>query len=101
MLGDGPMVTLALAAAGVIGTWFVMGYRLRECERKVGKIEALSERLTEIDTRTRDSAKDQGVRLEKVTIELAILVGKVEGIDIGQRHRKSTAASGTPKTGGT
>jgi hypothetical protein len=100
MTVDGPTVTLGLAAAGVIGSWFVMGYRLREVEKKCAKIEALREHLTEIDARTRDSAVSQGGRLEKATVELAILTGKVEGIDIGlaaAARRYKTAATGNAK----
>ena len=100
MLSDGPMVTLALAAAGVIGTWFVMGYRLREVEKKCATLDALNNRLTEIDGRTRDSAASQGGRLEKVSIDLAVLIGKVDGIDIGLARRSKTAAGGNPKVPG-
>jgi hypothetical protein len=107
MLADGPMVTLALAAAGVIGTWFVMGYRIRELEKRCavmeGRHQPLHDQVVAIDTRTRDSAVSQGLRLEKATIELAVLTGKVEGIDRGidigyaagkRAARKDTAASG-------
>jgi hypothetical protein len=99
MLADGPMVTLALAAAGVIGTWFVMGYRLREVEKKCAKIDELNNQLQAIDTRTRESAASQGGRLEKASIELAVLTGHVAGLDIGYAagRRSKTAAAGNPK----
>lgn len=102
---DGPTVTLALAAASVVGTWFVMSYRIRELEKRCTKIETQHDQnrdqLVAIDTRTRDSAKSQGERLEIATIQLAVLTGKVEGIDKGidigyaaGRRSKQTAATG-------
>jgi hypothetical protein len=107
MLPDGPTIALALAAAGVVGTWFVMGYRIRELETRCkdieGKTGAHHDKLTEIDTRTRDSAKNQGERLETATIALAVLTGKVEGLDKGidigyaAGRRSKTAAGGNPK----
>jgi hypothetical protein len=110
MLADGPMITLALAAAGVVGTWFVMGYRINQLEKRCatmeGKHQPMHDLVVSIDSRTKDSAASQGARLEKATIELAVLTGKVEafdkgivlGYEAGRRHK--TSATGNPKVAG-
>lgn len=97
-LADGAMVTLALVAASVIGTWFVMGYRIRELEKQAADFRALQNKVTEIDARTAASASSQGGRVAKAQSDIDELRGTVVGIDRGIAmalgRRSKTAAHG-------
>ncbi len=96
MLSDGTMVTLGVAAASLVGSWFVLGYRVRELEKKIVALVALDKRVTEIDTRTIASAASQGRRLEKAQTEVDGLRGQFESFEkyAMNRRRKDTAALG-------
>lgn len=95
MLSDGTIVTLGLAAAGVVGSWFVMGYRVRVLEKRGVSFDALEKKVAEIDTRTLASAASQGKRLETAQREVDGLRGSFESFErYAMGRRSKTAAHG-------
>jgi hypothetical protein len=97
-IDNGTMITLALVASGVIGTWFVLGYRVRELETKATAFAALQVKVTEIDARTMASASSQGARVAQAQSDVDKLRGNFEGLErgitIALNRRSKTAAQG-------
>lgn len=97
MLDTGTMVTIGVAAAGVISTWSLLGYRVRQLETKASTIDDLRKALDAVDAKVENVRRDQGGRLGVVEKDTGILQGKFEGFTVGQDYERSrlrTAAHG-------
>lgn len=90
------MITLGLAAAGVISTWSLLGYRIRELEKKVSTIDDLRKALDGADSKIEHVRRDQGTRLGVVEKETGVLQGKFDSFTVGfgAGRRSRTAAHG-------
>lgn len=87
------LLTIGGVLAGLAVSWGRLGSKVTQMEKEIAKLEALEKEVTAIDSRQRESAKGQGERLEKATIELAVLRGAFDGFERGRKSR-STAATG-------
>jgi hypothetical protein len=90
------VAALALPALGLAATWGSLNNRMRVLEAQLAKVDALGTKITEVDSRTRDSAQSQGERIGKAQADVDRLGGKFEGFEKGfaSGRRSRTAAHG-------